>query len=152
MGGEKESFPPLLRQPIYALSTKEECLIPGYDQKWALFFYICLDDTKFVSLSVFSLIEAICQKILAKPLHKNTKQLLPTDVLHSKSPLVSTLSTFSRTGVNFLPSTTAINDCHRDASCSLNRAVGCSWSFKGHKEQNEIRTMLINCYRCKSKP
>ena len=40
-----------------------------------------------VSLSVFSLIEAICLKILAKPLHKNTKQLLPTDVLHSKSPL-----------------------------------------------------------------
>ena len=40
-----------------------------------------------VSLSVFSLIEAIGLKILAKPLHKNTKQLLPTDVLHSKSPL-----------------------------------------------------------------
>ena len=37
MGGEKESFPPLFRQPIYALSTKKERLIPGYDQKWALF-------------------------------------------------------------------------------------------------------------------
>ena len=40
-----------------------------------------------VSPSVLSLIEAIGLNILAKPLHKNTKQLLPTDVLHSKSPL-----------------------------------------------------------------
>ena len=48
-----------------------------------------------------------------------------------------------------MPSTTAMNDCQRDASCSLNIAVDCFCSFKEHKEQNEVKTTVTDA---KSKP
>ena len=48
-----------------------------------------------------------------------------------------------------MPSTTAMNDCQRDASCSLNIEVDCFWSFKEHKEQDEVKTTVTDT---KSKP
>ena len=53
----------------------------GYNQRRAL----CLDATKFVSLSANSLIEAICLKIWQNYGPK-IKRPLPADVLRSKSP------------------------------------------------------------------
>ena len=47
----------------------------------------CLDDIKFVFLSFFTVIEAIWQKIWAKPPFKNEKRPLPVSVRHSKMSL-----------------------------------------------------------------
>ena len=57
--------------------------------------------------------------------------------------LECTFSAFSRTVISFLPSTTAIEDCQGDASCSLNRAVDRFTPFKEHKKQNEIKRKTI---------
>ena len=48
----------------------------------------CLDDIKFVFLSFFTVIEAICLKICAKPPSKNEKRPLPVDVRRSKTLLL----------------------------------------------------------------
>ena len=45
------------------------------------------DATKFVFLSVFTIIETICQKIWAKPPSKNEKRPLPVDMRRSKTSL-----------------------------------------------------------------
>ena len=140
------------------LSSNKERLIAGYNRRRDL----CLDANRFVSLTANSLIEVICLKIWQNHCPKKQNVLFPLTCcaqnrlswlgsLLQQESLECTLSTFSWTGVSLLPSTTAIDDCHRDASCSLNRAVSCSWSFKEQKEQNEIKTRLINCYRCKIK-
>ena len=47
-----------------------------------------LDATKFVFLSVFTIIERICPKIWAKPPSKNEKRPLPVDVCRSKTSLL----------------------------------------------------------------
>ena len=50
---------------------------------------ICLDVTKFILLSVFTLIEAICPKICSKSRLKGAKKKkLPIDVRRSKKLLV----------------------------------------------------------------
>ena len=49
---------------------------------------VCLDGTKFVLLSVFTLIETIWPKMWAKPLSKNAKSPLPVDVCHLKTSLL----------------------------------------------------------------
>ena len=51
----------------------------------AFFLIVCLDGTKFVLLSVFTLIEMIWPKMWAKPLSKNAKSPLPDDVCHLKT-------------------------------------------------------------------
>ena len=48
---------------------------------------ICLDSTTFLLLSVFTLKDTICPKILAKPLPKNAKSPLPVDVRRLKTSL-----------------------------------------------------------------
>ena len=142
----------------FRASSNKERLIAGYNRRRDL----CLDANKFVSLTANSLIEAICIKIWQNHCPKKQNVLFPLTCfaqnrlswlgsLLQQESLECTLSTFSWTGVSLLPSTTAIDDCHRDASCSLNGAVSCSWSFKERKEQNEIKTRLTNRYRCKIK-
>ena len=49
---------------------------------------VCLDDTKFVLFSVFTLIETIWPKMWAEPLSKNAKSPLPVDVCHLKTSLL----------------------------------------------------------------
>ena len=49
---------------------------------------ICLDVTKFVLLSVFTLIETICPKICSKSRLKGAKKQLPVDVRRSKKLLL----------------------------------------------------------------
>ena len=46
---------------------------------------ICLDATKLVKLSIFTVVETICQKSWAKSLPKYAKHPLPVDVLCSKT-------------------------------------------------------------------
>ena len=48
----------------------------------------CLDDIKFVFLSLFTVIQAIWLKICAKPPSKNEKRPLPVDVRRSKTLLL----------------------------------------------------------------
>ena len=48
---------------------------------------ICLDSIKFLLLSVFTLKDTICPKILAKPLPKNAKSPLSVDVRRLKTSL-----------------------------------------------------------------
>ena len=47
---------------------------------------ICLNATKFVVLSVFTLLETICPKISAKGLSNNAGRPLSVDVCSSKTP------------------------------------------------------------------
>ena len=154
----KVNYFPFISPTIFVLSSNKERLIAGYNRRRDL----CLDANKFVSLTANSLIEVICLKIWQNHCPKKQNVLFPLTCfaqnrlswlgsLLQQESLECTLSTFSWTGVSLLPSTTAIDDCHRNASCSLNRAVSCSWSFKEQKEQNEIKTRLINRYRCKIK-
>ena len=49
---------------------------------------ICLDATKFVLLSVFTLKETICPRICSKSRPKSAKTPLPVDVRRSKTPLL----------------------------------------------------------------
>jgi len=49
---------------------------------------ICLDATKFVLSSFFTLMTTICPNIWAKTLPKNVKSPLPVDVRRSKTPLL----------------------------------------------------------------
>ena len=49
---------------------------------------ICLDDTKFVLISVFTVIETICHEICSKSRLKSAKSLLPVDVRRSKASLL----------------------------------------------------------------
>ena len=51
-------------------------------------FLICLDATKFVWLSVFTLIETTCPKICSKSQLKCAKSPLPVDVRRSKTSLL----------------------------------------------------------------
>ena len=51
----------------------------------AFFFLICLDTTKFVLRSVFTLKETICPKICSKSRLKSAKSPLPVDVRRSKT-------------------------------------------------------------------
>ena len=53
-----------------------------------LFFslVICLDATKFILLSVFTLIETICPRICSKSRPKGTKSPLPVDGVAQKRP------------------------------------------------------------------
>ena len=48
---------------------------------------ICLDATKFLWLSVFTLIETICPRICSKSQPKSAKTPLPVDVRRSKTSL-----------------------------------------------------------------
>ena len=80
MGGEKQFFP-FISPTKYALFSQKERLMASYNQRRVL----CLDATKFVSLSANSLIEAICLKIWQNYGPK-IKRPLPADVLRSKSP------------------------------------------------------------------
>ena len=59
---------------------------------------ISLDATKFVWLSVFTLIEKICARICSKPRPRSAKSQLPVDVRRSKTsslklPNVGTVQT-----------------------------------------------------------
>ena len=56
-----------------------------------------LDATKFVFLSVFTIIETICPKICVKPPSKNEKRPLPVDVSRSKTSLLKLTSGASET-------------------------------------------------------
>ena len=47
-----------------------------------------LNASKFVFLSVFTIIETICPKIRAKPPSTNEKRPLPVEVLRSKTSLL----------------------------------------------------------------
>ena len=47
---------------------------------------ICLNATKFVIVSVFTLLETICPKMWAKGLSSNAGSPLPVDVFRSKTP------------------------------------------------------------------
>ena len=49
------------------------------------FLNICLNASKFVLLSFFTLKTTICPKIWAKTLPRNVKSLLPVNVRHSKT-------------------------------------------------------------------
>ena len=51
-------------------------------------FLICLDGTKFVFLSIFSLIETICPKVWSKSRPRIPKIPLPVDVRWSKTSLL----------------------------------------------------------------
>ena len=53
----------------------------------SLFQLICLDTTKFVLLSVFTLKETSCPKFFSKSRRKCAKSLLPVDVRRSKTSL-----------------------------------------------------------------
>ena len=114
-----------------------------------------------VSLSVFSLIEAICLKILAKPLLENAKQLLPTDVFHSKSPLarvpivarvswmylVYILSNWSK------PSAIHYSNKGLSKRCFLfsEQSGRLFLVFQGTQGKKEVKTRVINCYQSKIK-
>ena len=52
---------------------------------------ICLGATKFVLLSVFTLIETICPKFCLKSRLKSAKGSLPVDVRRSKTSLLKVL-------------------------------------------------------------
>ena len=56
--------------------------------QFAGYLLICLEATKCVLRSVFTLMETICLKMWEKPLPKNAKDPLPVDVRHSKTPLL----------------------------------------------------------------
>ena len=51
-------------------------------------FSVCLDDTKFVLIGVFTLTETMCQKICSKSRLKSAESLLPVGVRRSKTPLL----------------------------------------------------------------
>ena len=57
---------------------------------------ICLDATKFVLLSFFTLITTICPKIWAKTLPKNVKSQLPVYEHRSNTPLLPELKNVNR--------------------------------------------------------
>ena len=59
------------------------------------------DATKFVFLSVLTIIDAICQKSLAKPPSPNEKRPLPVDVQRSKTSLHKL--TFGELGLTIRP-------------------------------------------------
>ena len=63
----KVNYFPFISPSIFVLSSKKERLIAGYNRRRDL----CLDATKFVSLSVNSLIEVICLKIWQNHCPKN---------------------------------------------------------------------------------
>ena len=63
---------------------------------------ICIDATKFVLLSVFTLIESICPKICSKSRLKGTKKQLPVDFRRSKTLLLKLPNTKVRGKVNFI--------------------------------------------------
>ena len=63
-----------------------------------LFILKHLDATKFVLLSVFTIIEAICLRSWAKPPSKNEKRLLPVDVFRSKTSLLKLSNILVRLG------------------------------------------------------
>ena len=60
----------------------ERCISTGSEPFSLL---ICLGATKFVLLSVFTLIETICPQICSKSRLKSAKSLLPVDVRRSKN-------------------------------------------------------------------
>ena len=65
---------------------------------------ICLDATKFVLLSVSTLMETIYPKVQAKTLPKNEESPLAVDVLRSKTCLLKLpQKTFSEFGKNEVP-------------------------------------------------
>ena len=71
----------LSKERLFAMrtSTRSEAFSP----------LICLDATKFVLPSVFTLIDTICPKIWARSLHKKAKRPLPVDGRRSKTPLLN---------------------------------------------------------------
>ena len=76
----KVNYFPFTSPTIFVLSSKKGRLIAGYNRKRDL----CLDATKFVSLSANSLIEVISLKF-GKTTAQKTKRPLPADLLRSKS-------------------------------------------------------------------
>ena len=56
-------------------------------RSYAFSLLICLDSTTFLLLSVFTLTDTICPKILAETLPKNAKSPLPVDVRCLKTSL-----------------------------------------------------------------
>ena len=77
----KVNYFPFISPTIFVLSSNKERLIAGYNRRRDL----CLDATKFVSLSGNSLIEVIGLKF-GKTTAQKTKRPLPADLLRSKSP------------------------------------------------------------------
>ena len=64
--------------------------------------FICLDATKFVLLSVLTLIETIFRRIYSKSRPKNAKTPLPVDLRRSKKSLLYTTYQFHAAAVFYL--------------------------------------------------
>ena len=63
----------------------------------------CLDATKFVLLSFFTIMETTCSKIWAKPPPVNKKSLLAVDVRRSKTSLLKLSNTRTKTAAKTSP-------------------------------------------------
>ena len=72
------------------MAFQRRCFWATYaaNESEAFSLIVCLDDTKFVFFSVFTLIETIWPKMWAKTLSKNAKSPLPVDVCHLKTSLL----------------------------------------------------------------
>ena len=87
----KVNYFPFISPTIFVLSSNKERLIAGYNRRRDL----CLDATKFVSLSGNSLIEVIGLKF-GKTTAQKTKRPLPADLLRSKSPQLARVPIVAR--------------------------------------------------------
>ena len=96
---------------------------------------ICLDATKFVLLSVFTLIEMICPRSCSKSQPKGTKSLLPVDVRRSKrrclnSLLWSTVSNVAPRSNRTIRMTCCEFIFKRTSLITLRKAVSVLWCWR----------------------
>ena len=70
---------------------------------------ICLDATKFVLLSVFTLIETMCPIISSKSRPRSAKSQLPVDVRRSKTSLLKLPKFWQENAIVIVYSTTGLS-------------------------------------------